>query len=78
MYERRNKIMTKLNNRKRMKEELSQRNSKLNQRRMQTIAQLGGEETNLKQQKEDNFGMNDDDWNIYRGISKDQDSDDEN
>ena len=27
---------------------------------------------------EDSFGMNDDDWNVYRDISKEVDSDEEN
>ena len=27
---------------------------------------------------DDNFGVNDDDWNVYRDISKEADSDEEN
>jgi hypothetical protein len=43
---------------------------------MQTLAQLGAQE-NIKSQKDDNFGLKDEDWNIYRGISKDLDLDSE-
>lgn len=44
-------------------------------KRMQTIAQLGASE---KIGKDDNFGMNDEDWNVYIGIQKDYESDEEN
>lgn len=51
---------------------MNTRNSRFNQRRMQTLALLGAE------QKEDNFGLRDEDWDLYRGINKDLDSDEEN
>jgi actin-related protein 5 len=62
------------------KQEISTRNSRLNQKRMQTLAHLGSD-INLQKSKkglEDTFGMNDEDWNIYRGISRDYGSDEEN
>ena len=45
----------------RIKSELSNRNSRLNQRRMQTLAQLAEEN-----EDDDNFGENEDDWMLYR------------
>ena len=39
---------------------------------MQTLAFLGNNE------QEDNFGMNDEDWELYRNINRELDSDEEN
>jgi hypothetical protein len=42
---------------------------------MRIISQLGAEDTQLKKRskktKEDTFGMNDEDWNVYRDIVSD-------
>ena len=65
---------------KKEKTEINTRNSRLNQKRMQTLAHLGSD-VNLQKTKkglEDTFGINDEDWNIYRGISRDYGSDEEN
>jgi hypothetical protein len=39
---------------------------------MRIISQLGAEDTQIKKRskktKEDTFGMNDEDWNVYRDI----------
>ena len=54
------------------KQELGKRRSAASQNRMRIISQLGAEETlagkKSKRNKEDTFGMNDDDWNVYRDI----------
>ncbi|KAL4456886.1 hypothetical protein ABPG74_014524 [Tetrahymena malaccensis] len=75
LYEKRLKIIKKVDEKKKHQQELSTRNSRVNQKRMQTIAQLGASE---KIGKDDNFGMNDEDWNIYIGIQRDYESDEEN
>ena len=55
------------------KAELGKRRSAASQNRMKIISQLGAEENSVKRRpnkktKEDTFGMNDDDWNVYRDI----------
>lgn len=55
------------------KQELGKRRSAASQHRMRIISLLGAEESlqtkkKTKQSKEDTFGMDDDDWNVYRTI----------
>ena len=55
------------------KAELGKRRSAASQNHMRIISQLGAEENLVKhcsnkKTKEDTFGMNDDDWNVYRDI----------
>lgn len=54
------------------KAELGKRRSAASQNRMRIISQLGAEDNQLKKRskkiKEDTFGMNDEDWNVYRDI----------
>lgn len=54
------------------KAELGKRRSAASQNRMRIISQLGAEENQIKRRskktKEDTFGMNDEDWNVYRDI----------
>ena len=54
------------------KAELGKRRSAASQNRMRIISQLGADDNQLKRrskkQKEDTFGMNDEDWNVYRDI----------
>ena len=54
------------------KAELGKRRSAASQNRMRIISQLGAEDTQIKKRskktKEDTFGMNDEDWNVYRDI----------
>ena len=49
---------------------LGNNNRRSSQKRMQTLAQLGSD---LPKDKKgniiDNFGMNDEDWNIYKSMS---------
>ena len=51
---------------------MSNRRSAASQQRMKIISLLGAEEKigskRKKQSKEDTFGMDDDDWNVYRTI----------
>lgn len=75
LYERRNNLNRKIEDRKKKQQEMNTRNSRFNQRRMQALAYLGAEQ---QLGKDDNFGMRDEDWDIYRGITRELDSDDEN
>lgn len=52
------------------KAELGKRRSAASQNRMRIISSLGAEVTAKKgkQSNEDTFGMDDDDWNVYRAI----------
>lgn len=76
LYERRRIIIEKMNERARLKEEIGKRGSKTAQRRMQVLAELGIEERN-NVTTGDNFGQDDDDWDVYREIQKDGLSEDE-
>lgn len=57
-----------MNERVRLKEEIGKRGSKTAQRRMQVLAELGIEERNTNVNEKDNFGQDDDDWDVYREI----------
>jgi hypothetical protein len=48
--------------------EISKRGSKAAQRRMQVLAELGIEEKQDLGDKGDNFGKDDEDWDVYREI----------
>lgn len=52
------------------KSELGKRRSAASQNRMRIISSLGAEVAvkKGKQNNEDTFGMDDDDWNVYRAI----------
>ena len=53
------------------RQELGKRRSAASQNRMRIISQLAEEAAvgkRSKRSKEDTFGMNDDDWNVYRAI----------
>ncbi len=52
------------------KAELGKRRSAASQNRMHIISSLGAEATvkKGKRNKEDTFGMDDEDWNVYRAI----------
>ena len=58
------------------KAELGKRRSAASQNRMRIISQLGAEDNQIKKRskktKEDTFGMNDEDWNVYRDIVSEQ------
>ncbi|KAJ3145356.1 Nuclear actin-protein involved in chromatin remodeling [Geranomyces variabilis] len=83
--ENRNKRQILLNRiyaRIRRKAKLTDRRSKESQQRMRNIASLAAEEVPIKRKRggnnEDTFGADDDDWGIYREISKEDDSDEDN
>ena len=56
--------------RRAQRQELGKRRSAASQNRMRIISQLAeeGEKKKSKKIKEDTFGMNDEDWNVYRAI----------
>ncbi|KAJ3021292.1 Nuclear actin-protein involved in chromatin remodeling [Thoreauomyces humboldtii] len=63
------------------KAKLTDRRSRESQMRMRNIASLAAEEQPIKRRRggnsEDTFGADDDDWGIYRQISRDDDSDED-
>ncbi|CAG8437143.1 4215_t:CDS:10 [Diversispora eburnea] len=63
---------------KRKKEQLSDRRSHASQLRMKSIANLASDTPQQKRrrrgQDEDTFGMDDNDWSIYKEISKEEDA----
>lgn len=70
-------MLDKLDETKRKKMEFTSRNSSASQRRMQTIAILGIESSKKGSVAEDSFGRSDTDWEIYRGISREALSEEE-
>eukprot|EP00743_Colponemidia_sp_Colp-15_P006772 GILK01007303.1.p1 GENE.GILK01007303.1~~GILK01007303.1.p1 ORF type:complete len:715 (-),score=150.25 GILK01007303.1:179-2323(-) len=75
LFATRKEVLTRMETRKKLKLELSDRRSRATQRRLQTLADLATEED---KKKEDTFGMNDEDWNAYRDVAKyDSESEDE-
>ena len=71
--------MQGIENRKRLREQVSKRGSITNKRRLQVMAGLIQVNENedithhqpgKENDKSDMFGMEDDDWDIYRGINK--------
>jgi actin-related protein 5 len=84
--DRRGKLETMLANgreKRRLKEELSNRKSLASQMRMKNIAALASESKGSKRRRpgeteyEDTFGANDEDWAIYRSIANASDSEEE-
>ena len=62
-----------LKNRHQRKQQLAKRRTAASQERMRIVAQLA-----KSSKKDDNFGANDDDWEVYKKINKDHgDSDSE-
>ncbi|KAM0754182.1 putative chromatin remodeling complex subunit Arp5 [Meredithblackwellia eburnea MCA 4105] len=75
-------VMLRIKERKKMKEQLSDRKSLAAQNRMKSIANLaseasGGAKKRKRAEKDDEFGKNDSDWAVYREIGNGDDSDDE-
>lgn len=74
-------VMEKIKERKKKKEQLSDRKSLAAQNRMKSIANLANEgkagKKRKRGEKEDEFGKNDADWAVYREIGNVDDSDDE-
>ncbi|GBC10521.1 hypothetical protein RclHR1_00970022 [Rhizophagus clarus] len=70
--------LEKVKSLKRKKEQLMDRRSHASQLRMKSIANLASDTPNQKRrrrgQDEDTFGMDDNDWSIYKEISKEEDA----
>ncbi|CAO3597799.1 unnamed protein product [Absidia cylindrospora] len=79
--EKRQEVIDRIKKRKRLAADLSDRRSRASQLRMKSIANLASETNGTKRrrkgQEEDTFGADDEDWMIYREISRDDDEDEE-
>ncbi|KAI9478375.1 MAG: hypothetical protein EXX96DRAFT_595711 [Benjaminiella poitrasii] len=82
--EKRQQVIDRIKQRKRLASELADRRSRASQLRMKSIANLASDNPNGSASKrrrkgndEDTFGQDDEDWAIYREISRDDESDDE-
>lgn len=67
---RRAAILERRNSRKQRRQDLAKRRTVAAQERMRIISQLA-----RKEKDDDDFGMRDEDWDVYKTISKDDDSD---
>ncbi|XP_065174922.1 actin-related protein 5-like [Sycon ciliatum] len=73
LHSKRQTIMESREKRRKKRSELSKRHSHASHQRMRIIAELAREKASTDSRgkpKEDTFGMNDDDWHVYREISK--------
>jgi hypothetical protein len=86
LYIKKKEILEKLKNFKQIRKDLSNRLLKVNMRKMIVLAELSGEGKNAneknskkkdKENQVDDFGLNDEDWEIYRGIGRHNISEDE-
>jgi len=82
LYKKKKEMLDRLDNYKIARKELSNRHSKTNIRRMMVLAELGEETTTTSSKKKtenikDDFGIKDEDWDVYRGISGNNLSEDE-
>lgn len=70
--QKRQEVVDKLKQRKRLASELADRRSRASQLRMKSIANLASDTPTSKRRRkgndEDTFGQDDDDWAIYREI----------
>ena len=73
LYVERKNLIERMESRKKDKEDFSKRGTAQAAKRMQIIAELGKEE----QVQETTFGMDDNDWNVYKDIQKNCFSEDE-
>ncbi|KAK9727654.1 Nuclear actin-protein involved in chromatin remodeling [Basidiobolus ranarum] len=79
LHAKRTSLLEKVKSRQRRKEQLSDRRSHASQLRMKSIANLVSESNVTPRRRkrgdtDDTFGADDDDWAVYRQISKDDDS----
>ncbi|KAI8821734.1 uncharacterized protein EV422DRAFT_550513 [Fimicolochytrium jonesii] len=74
-------LLARMRERRRRKAKLNDRRSRESKLRMRTLASLAAEDTPSKSRRagnsEDTFGADDDDWGVYRSISKEDDSDED-
>ena len=61
----RQRLLEKRSSRHHRKQQLAKRRTAASQERMRMISQLA-----KNSKKDDNFGMNDDDWEVYKKINK--------
>ena len=74
LYGRRRELLDRIESRQKQREEIKKRTSRASQKRLQMIAEIGGvadEKARKKDSASDSFGMKDDDWLVYKTISKD-------
>ena len=82
LYMKKKELLDRQENYKQVRKELSNRHSKTNLKRMMVLAELGKENVFTTSKKKiettkDEFGMKDEDWDVYRGISRHNLSEDE-
>ncbi|KAG0367134.1 Nuclear actin-protein involved in chromatin remodeling [Gamsiella multidivaricata] len=81
MHAKRQELVDKIKAKKQLRQQLSDRRSHASQLRMKSIAALASDspppKRRRKGQDEDTFGQDDEDWMVYREISRDDDSEDE-
>ncbi|KAG0002630.1 Nuclear actin-protein involved in chromatin remodeling, partial [Modicella reniformis] len=81
LHAKRKELVDKIKAKKQLREQLSDRRSHASQLRMKSIAALASDspppKKRRKGQDEDTFGQDDEDWMVYREISRDDDSEDE-
>lgn len=75
----RQEVLDKIKNRQKLKTDLNDRKSLASQMRMKQIAGLAATNEGKRKRKndDDNFGMNDEDWHVYRDVANDSDSEGE-
>ena len=79
LYSKRLDILSKMTERSKRKEDFSKRRTQQSMQRMKQIVELGKEEKLPQDQVNKdttnyNFGLNDQDWEIYKELNKDGDS----
>ena len=74
LYRTKKEILERLSKYEELKRDMVNRHSKTNMKRMQTLAELGkdsdGMERGSGSWEDDDFGKNDEDWEIYREVNK--------
>ena len=72
LYRNKKEILERLAKYEELKRDMVNRHSKTNMKRMQTLAELGKDSNDGASTKgeEDDFGKNDEDWEIYREVNK--------
>lgn len=75
----RQQILDKIKSRRKLKSELNDRKSLASQMRMKQIAGLAATNDGKRKRKndDDTFGMDDDDWHVYRDVANDSESEGE-
>lgn len=78
LYRTKKEILDRLEKYKQIHKEMANRHSKSNMKRMQTLAELGSDSTdNQSSAVDDDFGKKDEDWDVYREVSRHNLSDEE-